>query len=922
MHQFIILKTTCLKKNILTLLFFLIGATCFAASSLQIKNMLCEYSNNPLGIDISRPRFSWELLSVARNQSQSGFELIVSSSLKNIQQGSGDIWSTGKLTSSATSQIEYGGTPLQSFTRYYWRVKVYDQNNEYSMSDISWFETAMMSPEDWTAKWINDGSVQPAKDEDYYKDDRMPLFRREFVAKKLVSSARLYICGLGYYEAYLNGNKIGDHVLDPGFTTYHKQAQYVSYDITTQIKKGKNAAGIMLGNGWYNPLPIRLFGRIDLRKWQQTGRPCVKAEMHIRYVDGSTDIIATDQTWQTTAGPILRNNVYLGEKYDARLEQRNWNMPEGNASVWKDASIARGPSGQLTTQMQPAIKITKVLKPISISESAKDTFIVDLGQNFAGVARIKLKGAAGTKISLRYGEDIYSNGALNYMTTVCTQIKKGRLQGGPGAPETAWQEDNYIMKGDGIETWSPRFTFHGFRYIEITGWPGKPTVNDIEGLRMNSDLQSDGNFACSNEMFNKLHENILWTFLSNVFSVQSDCPGREKMGYGADIVVSGNTFLYNFNMANFYSKALHDYANEQQWDGSITEIAPYTGIADRGYGGQSGPLGWELAFPYLQKLLYEYYGDKRVIENNYEAFKKQIEFLQSKATNGLFYWDIGDHETLDTKAEAFSASSFYYHHVALAAEFAHILGRDDDAAKFEKLAKQIKTDIVSTFLVPHTGRFDNATQAAQIFALYYNFSPEKDSTFKVLMNEFARHNWHLYTGIFATKMVFDVLRENDRNDIAYTLANQRTYPGWGYMIANGASTLWESWEKPDDGPSMNHPMFGSVDEWFYKSILGINAASPGFKKIIIKPQPAGDLKWAKGSYHAMSGNITSGWKIENGRFVLQVSIPANTKATVYIPSSQKSGLMESNSAFNDARYENGYLVAEIGSGNYAFSAPF
>jgi len=776
----------------------------------------------------------------------------------------------------------------------------------------------MLNTEDWKAKWISDGSKNPEHDEDYYKDDRMPLFRKEFDANKKIASARLYISGLGYYETYLNGNKIGDHVLDPGFTTYKKQVLYVVYDITSMLKKGKNVAGVMLGNGWYNPLPMRLFGRIDLRKYQQTGRPCVKAEIHVQYSDGSADIIATDETWQTTPGAVVHNNVYLGEHYDARLEQKNWCTTNADKKVWKNAVAVNGPSGELIVQMQPAIKITRVIKPVRITEPKPDTFIVDMGQNFAGVARIKIKGASGTKITLRYGEDVYKDGTLNYMTTVCTQLKKGGLKGGPGAPETAWQEDSYTLKGEGTEVWNPRFTFHGFRYVEITGWQGKPTVNDIEGLRTNADLQNNGTFECSNDMFNQLHQNIQWTFLSNVFSVQSDCPGREKMGYGADMVVSSNAFLYNYDMANFYRKAVCDYANEQQPDGGITEIAPYTGIADLGYGGESGPLGWELVFPYLQKQLYDFYGDKRIIEENYNALTKQINFLQSKAKDNLFYWDISDHEALDPKPEAFSASAFYYHHVCLAAEFADLLHKTDDSLKYNKLAKRIKDAIVRKYLIPNTGRFDNATQSAQIFALWYNFSPEKDSTFSVLMNEFARHNWHLSTGIFSTKMMFDVLRENDINDIAYKIANQRDYPGWGNMIVNGATTLWETWAYPDESPSQNHPMFGSVDEWFYRSLPGINSAAPGFEKIIIKPQPAKDLTWAKGSYQSIRGKIISDWKIDGNNFVLNVSIPANTKATIYIPAKQNATITESGKTMQVLRYEKGYAVVEIGSGDYSF----
>ena len=809
-----------------------------------------------MGIDTKVPRFGWTFTSTERNQLQSAYEIIVSDNLKQVQQGKGNIWSTGKIASQHSIQVEYAGSSLKSFTKYYWRIKVFNQKNEASSwSEINWFETAMLDPKDWNAKWISDGSKNPESDEDYYKEDRMPLLRKLFSVKKKVTAARLYISGLGYYEAFLNGQKIGDHVLDPGFTTYRKEVLYAVYDITALLKKGNNTAGIMLGSGWWNPLPLRIFGRIDLRKIQQTGRPCVKAEIHITYNDGSAETIVTDETWETAPGPVIHNNVYLGEKYDARLEQKNWNTTGADKNAWKNAVIVNGPSGMLTAQMQPAIKITKVIKPVKITELSKDTFIVDMGQNFAGVARIKVKGPAGTKITLRYGEDLWKDGSLNYMTTVATQIKKGGIKGGPGAPETAWQEDGYILKGEGTEIWNPQFTFHGFRYLEITGWPGKPTLDDIEGLRMNSDLPLNGTFSCSNNMFTKLHEVIQWTFLSNVFSVQSDCPAREKMGYGADMVVSSNAFIYNYDMAGFYSKAVNDFANEQQPDGGITEIAPYTGIADRGYGGESGPLGWELGFSFLQKQLYDYYGDKRIIANNYDAFVKQMNFLQSKAIDNLFYWDISDHEALDTKPESFSASLFYYHHAKLAEEFAGILGKKEDSAKYAKLADKIKDAILNRYYIANTGRFDNATQSAQILALWYGLSPQKDSTFKILMNEFARHNWHLSTGIFSTMMMFDVLRENDMNDIAYRIANQRDYPGWGNMIANGATTLWETWAYPESGPSQNHPMFGSVDEWFYRSLLGINAAAPGFKKIIIKPQPAGDLTWAKGSYNSVRGKL-------------------------------------------------------------------
>ena len=890
-----------------------------AASPLQPAGLTCEYLKNPLGIGIKMPRLGWNFITTQRNQFQTAFEIVVRDNEKNFKSGNGNVWTTGKINSTQNIQLAYGGKPLQPFTRYYWQVKVYNQDGLASeWSEPAFFETAMLDVDDWKAQWINDGSTNPQRDEDYYKEDRMPLLRKEFPVNKKIISARLYVSGLGYYEAYLNGKKIGDQVLDPGFTSYKKQTLYSMYDVTALLKNGNNVAGIMLGSGWWNPLPFKFFGRWDLRNYQETGRPCVKAELHVRYADGTADNIITNESWQVAPGPVIHNNVYLGEHYDAQLEQKNWNTSDADKAVWKNAVAVKGPSGELTLQMQPAIKITRVIKPVNVKQFKPGVFIADMGQNFAGVANIKVKGPKGTKIVLRYGEALFDDGSINVMTAVATQIKKGGIKGGPGAPETAWQEDGYTLKGDNVEEWHPHFTFHGFRYVEITGWPGTPAVNDIEGLRMNADLPANGSFACSNNFFNQLHGVIQWTFLSNVLSVQSDCPGREKMGYGGDMVATANSFIYNYNMANFYSKAVKDFANEQQPDGGITEIAPFTGIADRGYGGDSGPLGWELAFAFMQKQLYDFYADKRIIENNYEAFKRQLTFLQSKAVDNLFYWDISDHEALDPKPEALTASAFYYHHALLGAEFATILGKTTDSAKYTKLAQNIKDAIVSKFLVPNTGRFDNGTQSAQLFALWYQLSPEKNNSIKVLMDELNRHSWHLSTGIFSTKMFFDVLRQNDMNETAFKIANQRDFPGWGNMMASGATTLWEAWSEPGTGYSANHPMFGSIEEWFYRTLLGINPAAPGFEQIIIKPQPAGDISWAKGHYQSIRGEILVEWKKESNGFNLKLSVPANTRAKIYMPARENSAVTENGNPVKVVAYENGYALIETGSGEYNF----
>ncbi len=915
------------QKSVITLLLGqLVAAYVICAAPMLPEKLSCEYTENPLGIDISRPRLSWVFSADQRNQRQTAYEILVSDDIDELNKGNGSIWATGRVPSAENTNVVYNGAALKSFTRYFWKVRAYDNSGGVSSwSKPAWFETAMLSSGDWSAKWIGDGSKQFERDEDFFKEDPDPLFRKDFHSGKQVASARLYICGLGYYEAYINGKRVGDHILDPGWTNYGKECLYATYDITSLLRKGDNAIGIMLGNGWYNAAPIRLFGRFVLRNVQQTGRPCVIAQLRLTYTDGKTEVIGTDQSWNTLPGPVLRNNIYLGEHYDARLEKEGWNTTAGQSlSLLKYAAEVKGPDGILSAQVQPPVRITKVIKPISIAETAPGVFLVDMGQNFAGVARIRVRGKAGTKIVMRYGEDKYADGTIDVMTTVAGQIKNGN--GGPGVPKIAWQEDSYTLKGGRVETWAPRFTFHGFRYVEIKGWPGTPQTGDIEGLRMNSDVLAAGEFSCSDTMFNRLDQNIQWTFLSNIFSVQSDCPGREKLGYGGDMVATANAFIYHFDMANFYRKTIHDFANDQRPLGGITETAPYVGIADRGPGDGSGPLGWQLAYPFLIRQLYEFYGDKRIIEDNYPALERQASYLRQTAVEGLHWIDISDHEALDTKPESFSAALFYYHHILLMAEFADILGKKNEAKEYASSAAQIKNAVVSRYLVGNTGRFDNATQSAQILALWYKIVPEgeKKRAVKVLMDEFARHDWHLSTGIFSTKMMFDVLRDLDSNDVAWRVAAQKTFPGWKYMIDKGATTLWETWAYSDNVYSQNHPMFGSVGEWFYRSLLGINPAAPGFEKIIIKPQPAGDLTYATGSYQSVKGTIVSNWKLSGSVFLLEVAVPGNTTAEIWVRAAENDIITEGRQpveAVKDIRLlrrEKHYAVFETGSGRYSF----
>ena len=898
------------------------------AQSLEIDQLKTDNQNTPLGFDNPVPEFSWILKSSQRGTAQTAYELTVSDNESKLE--SGNYWQSGKIEGNQTFGIPYAGKPLKSFTRYFWKVRVWDENGKASDWSIpSWFETSMMNASDWKAKWISDQIPLPEKDEDFYLETPNPLLRKEIKLKKEVKSARLYIAGLGYSIAYINGQRVGDHMLDMPWTQFDKQVTYNTFDVTEMLTKGENAIGLMLGNGWYNPEPFKLFQRWNLRDELTVGKPVVKAQLRITYSDGSTETIITDKSWKAGAGPILKNSVYLGELYDARLEQDGWNNRNFKDKSWQTAKVEAGPKGELIARYIPPVRATKILNPIKMTEPEPGVYLFDFGQNFAGVARLKVSGPAGTTVTMRSGEDIHADGSLNFLTVIAGQLKAmWNADGGPGCPKDPMMVNTYILKGEDDEVFTPEFTFSSFRYVEVSGFPGKPDLNSIEGLRMNTDLRETGSFQCSNEMFNQIQEVTKWTFLSNVFSVQSDCPAREKFGYGGDIVATAEAFSYNFDMNNFYRKAMQDFVNDVRPNGGMTEIAPNMGINSQSMGGETGPPGWQLAFPFGLKVLHDYYGDLSVVKKNYPFLKNQVEFMRSVAPDHIVEKCISDHESIDPRPIALSATAFYYHHVKILHEFAEILNKKEDIENYGKLASNIREAFVKTFLKTGTGVFDNGTQAAQLFALYYDLVPENEKASAIdhlLLEIYNKHKGHLSTGIFATKYMFDFFREENRNDVSYSIANQRTFPGWGDMLAHGATTLYESWQYPDTVYSQNHPMFGSISEWYYKSLLGINASSPGFRTFEIKPQPAGDLTWAKGYYDAVVGRISSEWSIEGTSFNLKVSVPANARARIYVPAISGKNVLENGQPANEAPglnfigLQEGYAVFEAVSGEYLFT---
>ncbi len=913
-----------IRKLFLTAL--LLGGSCLLrAASPGVAGLQTEYSENPLGVDAPRPQLNWQVVSSERGTVQSAYEIRVGTDSAALTQGKKIAWSSKKK--SAAQSAGYEGKALAAFTRYFWQVRVWNAAGEVSpWSGTARWETAALSPADWKGEWIGDGRKDPATEEAFYEDEPAPLLRKNFsAAGKPVREARLYIAGLGYYEASLNGARVGDQVLDPGWTNFSKEVLYSTYDVTELVGSGKNVLGVTLGNGFYNPLPMRIFK--PLREFLAIGRPCLRAMLRITYTDGQVQTVVTDESWQWAPGPVLRNNVYLGEHYDARKEIPGWDTPAFDASAWAQASAAlTPPAGKLTAQMQPPIRATKVLKAVQMTESRPGVFVFDLGQNFAGVVRLRVSGPAGTCIRIRTGEDVYSDGSLNVMTSVAGQLKTvwGADREAPGRPQTAWQEDSYTLRGGDEEVWSPRFTFHGGRYVELTGWPGRPTLGSVEGIRLNADLRRTGFFECSNEQLNRLNQVLENTFLSNVFSVQSDCPAREKFGYGGDIVGVARTFCWFFDMDNFYRKALRDFAHDQRPAGGMTETAPYNGIGDQGFGDGSGPIGWQLAFPFMQDQLYGYYGDKSVIETHYAALKKQVDFLRTQAKEGIIDYCINDHESLEERIPALFATAHYYHHALLLTRFSALTGRMEDATHYQALCEEIQAAFQKHFCSGEPGLVGNGTQGAQAIALYYGLAPDKEAAFKKLLEAIEARGGHVACGIFGVPAMLEVLSREGRGDVAYEMVCKKEFPGWGHMLENGATTLWETWAYSDNVYSHNHPMFGSVGEWFYTTLGGIRASAPGFSQIEIRPQPAGDLEWVRCRYESVRGPIVSSWKRSEGKFTLEVTIPANTTARVWLPASAGASISEGGKPVAQVsgvtQLERGAENAcfEVGSGSYRF----
>lgn len=870
----------------------------------MITDLQCEYATNPLGIDILQPQFSWRLEGEKPGMHQLAYRIFVSDTPKGFGNKTKIIWDSGKIYSGTSTGIQYEGPEPESRKNYYWMVNVWMVGKPgVYRSNAAHFEMGLLKPEDWQACWIGSPANWPG---------RALYFRRRFVISGKVKKARAYISGLGYYELYLNGTKAGNQVLDPGTSDYSKRILYVTHDITSYLNLD-NVIAVIVGPGWY-------------------GIPKLRLQAEITYEDGRSEIIATnwdpDKNWLVGTGPIRESSIFNGELYDARKERNGWTLPEYNTEFpvrtesWINAVITDSPGGKMVAQIQEPIFIVETIIPKLIYQPNKGIYVYDAGKNLAGWAAIKVEGKTGTKINLKFAETLRQDGSVN----------QDNLR-------SAAAQDTYILKGDSVEKWEPAFTYHGFRYIQVEGFPYMPDTDDIQVKVVRSAVKQTGSFECSNHLLNRIHEMVFQTEASNLHSIPTDCPQRdERMGWLNDMTVRIEQALYNFNLSRFYSKWISDIKDTQHPDGTITDTAPF-----RWGFRPADPVS--VSYLLLAYKSYEFYGNIKIVRDHYEGLKAWVDFLYSLSENGILNYsnwgdwappeEFGVAESVGSGAVskftpgALISTGFLFYSARLIAQLSSKLGNNVNKTHYTRLSEKVATAFNRTWWNEKQGGYGSNNQACNSFALYMGLVSEerKPRVLKNLVDDVKNHNYHLTTGNLCTKYLLETLTENGYAEIAYKIVTRETYPGWGYMLANGATTLWERWENKtgDEMNSHNHPMMGSVDTWFYKYLAGISPdfSFPGFERFIIKPYIIDELTFVKGEYNSVKGCIVSSWTKSPNALSLQVSVPCNSTAVVYVPSKNTSNITESGREISSINLiklgeEENYSIFEVRSGEYHF----
>lgn len=883
------------------------------SAQINTQNLRTESLTNPIGLDIERPRFSWQMVSGKRNTLQTAYEIIVEDQSKR------KVWVTGKITSGQSIQVDYKGNELKSNQRYEWRVRVWDNyGNTSAWSSPAFWQTAFFEPNEWKAKWIQPG----------YNGDSTgqacPLFRKQFDLKKKIKSATAYITSHGLYEATINGNRIGNAYFTPGWTSYNKRLQYQVYDVTPQLRKGLNVIGAMLGSGWYR-------GRLASGKNKNLyGRDVsLLLQLEITFTDGTSTTIITDESWRSTRSNILTSEIYDGEIIDATKERKNWNLPAYNDAGWDDVKVASFGYSNLTASCNEPVKKQESFYPVKLIITPKGEQVLDFGQNLVGWVKVKLSGSRGDSIRIYHAEVLDKAG--NFYTANLRSAKA---------------KTTYILNEDPKQVFEPHFTFFGFRYIKIEGNKTPIQPEDFTAIVMHSNLPQTGQFVTSDTLINQLQHNIFWSQKGNFLDVPTDCPQRdERLGWVGDAQVFSRTAAFNMDVNNFFSKWMKDVTADQKEDGAVPVVVPNilrrsNTYAASGWGDVSTIIPWDM---------YMAYDDKKILEIQYPSMKAWVEYIRKQCINDL--WNNGFHfgdwlfyrpdDDYDGAAAITNkyliAQCYYAHSTQLLIKTAEILKKMDDVAEYTALLQRIKKAFVDEYTTAN-GELVSATQTAYVLALNYDMLPEslRARTAKRLAANIEMYDYHLTTGFLGTPHICNVLTRFGYTDIAYKLLFQQTVPSWLYPVKMGATTVWERWDgqKPDSSfqtvgmNSFNHYAYGAVGDWLYRSVAGIDTYEDGvaYRHIKIKPHIGERLSKVNADLQTSYGLLSNHWKTEKDCLLMEVEIPVNTRATVYIPAKEPKLVTENNKFIYTSKdiiikgTEEDYLVVEIGSGIYHFSA--
>ena len=875
-------------------------------------DLRCDYAVNPLGVDSSRPRLFWKLAGGERGARQTAAEIMVSSTRALARQHIGDLWNGGKINSDETIQIPYGGKELNSWQTVFWQVRVWDARGRVS----SWSQPAtwtmgVLQPSDWHAQWIGAAETNiPSL-----------LLRREIFVHSGLKRALVNICGLGQFELTINGRKVGEDFLSPGWTKYDKTCLYDTHDVTLNLRPGKNVFGIELGNGMYNVLGG---GRYTKFKGSFGPQKAI-AQCRLEYADGSVAFVGTDADWRVASGPVTFSSIYGGEDYDARLLPAGWNQINFDDSRWAAAQVVAGPGGVLRglACAAPPIREIEIHSPVARHALTNGDVVFDLGQNASHVPRISVSGPAGSRVHLLPSELLGPDGAINQSSM------------GAGHRGTQWCE--FTKATAGIETWSPKFFYVGCRYVQVQFYPATtngvlPEIKSLEGLVVHSSSAAVGEFACSNPLFNRIRHLVRWAQRSNMVSLMTDCPHRERLGWLEENHLNGPALRYEFDLAQLFTKTLNDIADSQLANGLVPTTAPeYTVFRDknktnelRGIFGDSPE--WSSTFIIVPWQQYEFDGDRNLLRAHYEAMKKYLAYFGSRANNYIVNYGLGDwydvgpnHPGVSQLTPiALTATAFYYQDVDIMAHVATLLGRADDAQTYAELAENIRRAFNQKFYDAEKHGYATGSQCANAIPLVIGLCdpPNRAGVVESIVRDVRGRGNALTAGDVGYRYLLRALADGGRSDVIFDINNQSDKPGYGMQLAKGKTSLTEAW---DGGSSQNHFMLGQIQEWFYHDLAGIRSGGNGFKQIVIAPQPVGDVTWVKASYQSIRGTIISDWKRGDGKFALTVSIPANTTAQVYVPAKSLAKVQPA-AGVKFLRQEAGCAVFESGSGKYTFTS--